>query len=618
MQGSLWQGRRAQTLRLGAALFILIALIPLQRSGITLAGASRDGAITAETATLAYIGTSDPAQLTAAARGMIVPRIGAHPPAHRVIPFLTPHHAGARQQALTGAMPRLSAATTQESMGAPAIGRPLSSMMGTSLGGFPTLNAADQFNTHINAATAQDLEPPDDAVCAGPDRQVAQLINNVGAVYGTQGALEQGPFTLESFFHDNYPYELSDPRCVYDPVAHAFYAEEWASIYDSGGNVVASHINLAINLSGDATKPWSIFRLDVSDTNINGCPCLPDYTQLGFDQKGIYLSTNQFTSDFLTNPNNYVGDRISVIGKSALFTYLQAQNPLAPLPRVFVYRLPNDFTVQPAVSYDPVTRTDAAQEYFVESLDIEGVPNMLSVFTFSDEAAFNGSTGPGALVSATIDSEPYAEPPAALQKGFYGVVTLDDDRVLQVVNAGGALWAVLTSAIAFDAVDTGYVRAASAWFKLTPALAAGQVSAPIAAQGYVAAPFYYFSYPALMLNATGRAAMVLSVFRADPLYPNTGLTYPQVGVASGPRFNSLTIVAQSPMPDIGFTTVLFPPFDLGGSPDYIAGGGRWGDYSAATIDPAGAVVYLNTERVLGTPARGSVANWGTFMARFLP
>jgi hypothetical protein len=616
MHGSLWQGRKTRGLRLGAALVMLVALIPLQHSGITLASAVRDGG--AETATLQYIGTSDPAQLTSARTGALAPRVvGA--PHGRAVPFLTSHRAMPRLAAAIAA-PRLAGATVQASAATAPAPDPRLPLASGALGGFSSLGAADQFTTHvpINGGALADLEPPDDAICAGPGNQILQLINNVGAVYTTQGTRSRGPFTLESFFHESPPFSLSDPVCAYDPVAHAFYAEEWSNSSDSSGNVIASRLNLAINLSDDPTQPWSIFRIDVSDAQIDGCPCLPDYTQLGFDQKGIFLSTNQFTADYLTNPSPYVEARLTVIGKNTLFAFLQSKNPLAQPPRVFTYRLPNDFSLQPAVSYDPVTRTDAAQEYFVESLDNEGIPNKLSIFTFSNEAAFDGISGPGTPISTTVTSEPYSEPPAAVQKGFYGAITLDDDRALQVVHAGGALWAVLTTAVAFNSVDTDFVRAAAAWFKLAPSFSAGHVSATIAAQGYVAAPFYYFSYPALMLNNTGRAAMVLSVFRADPAYPYAGLTYPQVGVASGAGFNTLTTVAQSPMPDIGFTTVLFPPVDLGGSPDYLAGGGRWGDYSAASVDPAGSVVYLNTQWVPGVATRGSEANWGTFMVKFAP
>jgi hypothetical protein len=618
----LWSRVKTQGTRLGTAVFILAALLPLQHSGITLASASRDGVVTAETTTLEYIGTSDPAQLAAARGSAIAPHVvGA---AHgRVIPFLTPHRARSRQAAATAAIPRLAGATVQEGGSLPPDRHPMAA--GVSLGGFPSLSAADQFTTHaplVGGAFA-DLEPPDDAVCAGPNNQVVQLINNVGAVFNAQGTRVQGPFTLESFFHEAPPYSLSDPRCVYDPVAHAFYAEEWSSAFDPFGNVIASHINLAINLSGDATRPWSIFRINAGNANATGCPCLPDYVQLGFDQHGIYLSTDQFSSDLST----YVGARLTVISKSALLRYLQ-QGPPAQLPKIFTYELTaNDYKLQPAVSYDPVTRTDAQQEYFLESLDPTGTGgNQLTVFAFTHEAALIVGASPGNLVSTTIDCQPFAMPLdpftglglAAIQKGYFGAATLDDDGMLQVINAGGALWAVLNTAVAFDVVDTDYFRGAAAWFKLTPSFSGGHVSATIAAQGYVAAPFYYFGYPALMVNNTGRAAMVLSTFQADPNYPYAGLTYPEVGVASGPSFNTFTIVARSPMPDIGFTTVLYPPDDLGGSPDYIASGGRWGDYSAATIDPAGSVVYLNAEWVPGPATRGSEANWGTFMARFMP
>jgi hypothetical protein len=499
---------------------------------------------------------------------------------------------------------------------------------GISLGGFPSLSAADHFATH-----GYDLEPPDNAICAGPHQQIFQLINNVAAVYSARGAIQLGPISNEAFFQEPGPYSLSDPRCVYDPAAQAFYAEEWANTYDANFNVTAARLDLAVNLSGDPTKPWSLFRIDVSDAAISGCPCLPDYTMIGFDQHGIYLSSNQFSSDLST----YVGDRISVIGKGALLNFLR-HPATTPRPTVFAYSLPNDFTVQPAVSYDPVSRTEAQREYFVESLDIQQNggygSNQLAVFAFSQEGNLDSGAAPGTLLSTPVTTEGYAMPLtftgnglAAVQKGYYGAVTLNDDRVLQVVNAGGGLWATLTTALAFTSLDTQYVRAGAAWFKLSPALSSTGLSASVAAQGYVAAPFTYFSYPALAINAQGHAAMVLTTFPADPRFPGTGSAYPEVVVATGSRssngtympFSAARLVATSSMADIGFTTVLYPPQDEGGTPDYLSGGGRWGDYSAATIDPTyGLFVYLNTEWIPGPAAEGSVANWGTFMARYLP
>jgi hypothetical protein len=101
----------------------------------------------------------------------------------------------------------------------------------------------------------------------------------------------------------------------------------------------------------------------------------------------------------------------------------------------------------------------------------------------------------------------------------------------------------------------------------------------------------YLLYPAVAASPNGSAAMVFTLTGLNT-FPSAAFTQLQAG---GKAFGPIHIAASGVTADIGFTDV--------GAP------GRWGDYSAAVIDPNGSGTWLATEYI---PGAGSAnANWGT-------
>ncbi|HWE61813.1 MAG TPA: hypothetical protein VHB98_08885, partial [Chloroflexota bacterium] len=157
-----WRSRKTPLARMGAAAFILAAVVPLQHSGTTSASASHVTVINVRPATtIDYVGTEDPAQLSTARTGAAL--AGTARAARHVVPFLTPHRASTRQQVASGAVPRLAAATVSMASTDTSNLISRSPVGGVSLGGFPSLSAADQFTTHVPlvGANLAGLEPPD-------------------------------------------------------------------------------------------------------------------------------------------------------------------------------------------------------------------------------------------------------------------------------------------------------------------------------------------------------------------------------------------------------------------------------------------------------------------------
>jgi hypothetical protein len=124
-----------------------------------------------------------------------------------------------------------------------------------------------------------------------------------------------------------------------------------------------------------------------------------------------------------------------------------------------------------------------------------------------------------------------------------------------------------------------------------PVLTSGKITgARVVRQGYVAQPGGYVMYPAVQQAPSGKAAMVFTL-------------------SSSTRFPS---AAYAVMPSGGSA---FGPITVGaaGNTDYDPDSTRWGDYSWATLNPAGTSVWMATEYVPppGSQTTNRAANWGT-------
>jgi len=114
--------------------------------------------------------------------------------------------------------------------------------------------------------------------------------------------------------------------------------------------------------------------------------------------------------------------------------------------------------------------------------------------------------------------------------------------------------------------------------------------AKVKRQGYVAVPGNYVLYPALQIGPSGGGAMVMTL-TGSSRYPSAAYSTYSTGEGG-----------------FGPVTVSVP-----GTTSYDPEATRWGDYSWATLDPAGTSVWLATEYV---PPKASQTpdgkhDWGT-------
>jgi hypothetical protein len=452
---------------------------------------------------------------------------------------------------------------------------------------FNGVSAVDSMN-----ANTFDVEPPDQGLCVG-NGYVVEPVNLAITIYHRNGTVIAGPLNMESFFGEPPAFigadvnVQGDPRCYFDPATNTFFMTQ-LFLTTALGASNNSHFDVAVNTSGNPTTPWTIFSFDTTDLTDPGCPCFGDQPLFGIDQQNIYISTNEFS--ILSFPFN--GAQIYAISKSQL-------EGLVPPNFVHFSNLGIGGTeaasVEPAITVDKT----APAEYFLDSLDPFGTfDNRIGVWAMTHRGLVT-SGGIPTLSSKVITSEAYGFPPLAeTPVGFNsgigsptsGFINTDDDRMLQVQFINGQLWSSLNTALTI-AGETG-VRSGAAWFEVHPSLKGDIIGkSTVTNQGYVASRGNYLLYPAVAAEANGAVVMTMTLSGPNTFPSAAYAVLPEGGTA----FGAIHIAASGVTADTGFTAV--------------GGPGRWGDYSAAVIDPNGSGVWLATEYIPG--AGDQFADWGT-------
>jgi hypothetical protein len=535
---------------------------------------------------------------------------------------------------------------------------------------FAGLNHYDQRNVADNGNQFS-LEPPDQGLCAG-NGFVIEPVNTVFAIYNTSGVRQGDITSLTTFFtgmHQinrndqnatyNYGPFLSDPRCYYDPGTSRWFMTilEIGKDPTTGAFVGQSAELIAVSKSSTpSTDPsnWYIYSIDTTNNGGSandtidgnpsndgrtlptdaGCPCFGDQPLMGADQYGFYITTNEFS---IFGPNFdqaqvYAFDKVGLESGTLKMQYVADAPTLAE---------GYSYSLQPATS--PTTGdwspANGGTEYMLSALDFNGtLDNRIAVWALTNTSSLATAT-PDVQLSApdVISSEVYGQPPDAVQKSgptplatviqqLYGaknpksssapqeeLLAGNDDRMNQVVYAGGQLWGAVNTVVK---TGNGPTHIGSAYFDVAPSVdGSGNVSGDMTAQGYVAVNQANLDFPSIAVTSGGKAVYTATLSGTN-YYPSA--VYATIDPSSGP--SSVKIAGAGVGPDDGFTG--YPPF---GGPT-----GRWGDYSAAVPDGSGgawvATEYIgqsctNAEFYTDTTCGGTrtiLANWGTYVAHVTP
>jgi hypothetical protein len=478
----------------------------------------------------------------------------------------------------------------------PAIGSTaLDRAQGSLLHNFNGMSDVDQ--TAVNGGTGVgEVTPPDQGLCVGFDpgvpgtKVVFQAVNSaLRETSVNNGPLPGAPLLGNkdvSFANFWEPNAFSDPRCFFDPSTSTFFFTV-IGFLQSGPDKGNTSIDVAVfNTSG-----FAVYQIDSSF----GGTQFGDQPHVGFDNNALYASTDQFN----VPGTAYFGAALFVISKSQLVATVPAPALVSfgPLSLAGIPIL----TLQPAVSTTP-TNT----EYLLNSFpfaDALITPNpitqQLGFWTVThDIGVSNGHPGNVTLTGVIIRSEIYGFPVNAVSTGSgvtdkNGVTSEaflnpDDSRMQQVQFINGHLWAALTTAISIQ--NDPAARDGVAWFNVDAA--AGSVST----QGYIASQGNYLIYPAILRTSAGTTAITFTITSAT-INPSAAYV---VRPSTSSHFGVIHMAASGFGPHLSFSDTL-----------PVVGRPRWGDYSAAVLDPNGNDIWLATEYIPSPANQDPFDNWGT-------
>jgi hypothetical protein len=523
---------------------------------------------------------------------------------------------------------------------------------------FDALNHFDQRLVADNGNQFS-LEPPDQGLCTD-GTQVVEAVNDIFAIYDTSGTQSSGIESLTQFFtgkhqinrndtNANYTYGpfLSDPKCYYDTATSRWFMtileidQDPTSGAMNGGSseliAVSKTSTASINPSG-----WYFYSIDTTNhggtatkdsggpartlPNHPGCPCFGDQPLIGADAYGFYITTNEFpiTGPGFNGAQVYAFDKASLEAGTLKFQYVAGSTALSLAEG-------QSYSLQPATSpsaadYD---LSNYGTEYLLSALDFNATfDNRIAVWALTNTQSLTTTTPSVHLQSAVLHSETYGQPSPAEQKGgphpfgqvgahaFYGGprgqpinrLNTNDDRMNQVVYAGGSLWSGVNTT---EGEHNGI-----AWFKVRPSFYGNTLSGTITNQGYVTVPEENVFFPSIGVTPGGGHAVMTMTLSGTDYYPSAAYS-----VFDGHGFHDVRVAGAGVGPADGFTG--YQPF----APDGVE---RWGDYSAAVSTPAGnvwiATEYINqrcnvaqyeADTTCGG-TRSALANWGTRIAEITP
>ncbi len=469
--------------------------------------------------------------------------------------------------------------------------------------GFDGITAAinGAANSPIIPGGIGDVSPPDQALAVGPSTAgtaIVEYVNNTLNIYSPSGRTLLGAVPSYQIYGLSPDAFLSDPRAYRDPQTGHWFLTQF--IFGDGITSPLSTQFIAVSQTTSPFGPYTTFSIDTSDSGntAGGCPCLGDFDQVGMDNSGFYIATNEFSVD---GPF-FNGSVIYAMSKSALIS--AAQSFGFPPPVVQVYAV-SDLT-DPFAAYhlspSAVTAGSSAPntEYFVESNSNLNYGSGLEVYALLNTSVLNVGGRP-TMVETPVSTESYSFPPNALQRsgatpygcsvGFCGTASLETDfnAVQEVTYASGRLYAELDTGFNYG---TGQ-NSGAAWFVLKPTPHASSVSVSLVSNGYVLTS-QDLLYPVIGVNKSGVGFMNFAI-SGTTRYPSTA--YVEFNGAKGP-VGPIRIAAHGAGPLDDFTC--YPPFSSGQC--------RYGDYSMAQYFRG--KIYMASEYVAPQP-RDVLSNWST-------
>ncbi len=397
--------------------------------------------------------------------------------------------------------------------------------------------------------------PPDTYLAAGPEHLIL-VDNNRIRISDKEGNTIQ-TISADAWYGTVLPgANAFDPKVLYDQ-----FDGRWVIVY-LHVNDASSEAYFLFSVSDDSDPLGTWFNWAIP-SHLNGntpAGSWADYEGLGYDDKAIYLTSNQWTF-----AGSFQGAKVRIIDKSNI--YIDSNPGLLEWQDLWQITYPG--TSNAAFGVRPVRMQSVSDDYYLVTTSPYQTGNDFGLFTLSNPLGTPQMTGSRVAVTA------YSAPAGAKQPG--GAMDLEaggsqlrnepvyQEGIIHVVhsvsNSG--------SAIHYTAID---------------------VSAGSAVSDFVfGLPSYYYFYPALAVSGMGDVLITYSRSSTED-YVSSYFTL----IPSSTGFPDRSYILNQ-----GASTY---------EKTFGSGRNRWGDYNGAWTDPADPnVFWVHTEYVFQTNKWGNSA-----------
>ncbi len=393
--------------------------------------------------------------------------------------------------------------------------------------------------------------PPDLDGAVGPNH-IAQLINGAFAVYDKlDGAQSQDPISGRQFWINagfdpgdwNNNLGVFNQRILYDPTT-----SRWIAAALQGPKTDNRVLIARSDTSDPRSYPTGGWKAVDFAGNLGTGDRFLDFTSLGFDANGVYVTTNNFPE---------FGPEFG-FGSVSIFSLpkadLLASTPtIANLSRTDSTYTDFGTTLQPVVDYGP-PKDHAPILAAYPGDDIK----------FLVRSNLTGTAAAGATFSTEpiyIDTTTYSNPPKAAQPdGSRAVSTIDARISATVYQVGNTMYAV-------HATKVG-ANAAIKWLRVN------EQTNQVIEEGVLSNPNFDYFCPSIGVNANGD--MVI------------GFTRSGGALSVGGNLSAFAVVGKTTGGITTFGTPLLLKAGEVNNYHYFEGtlGIRWGDYTSTMVDPS--------------------------------
>jgi hypothetical protein len=392
--------------------------------------------------------------------------------------------------------------------------------------------------------------PADAQVAVGPS-DIVEMTNTRAAVYTRTGTLRR-VFQMAQILAPNDGDEMTDPQIAWDPTS-----QRWIAV---GMDLTTDSTDVAVS---DGTDPVGSWEANWWSYGSSACP---DQPRLGFSSSVVIVATELFSGSCHRDITTPFGATVLVIDKAALLAGADspAFTQYGPDPSY------DNFVPVQMLAPSPVdlaASTDEGTSSAVHILESQGVPP-------NDTLAERDS----------LLIQPLEDPGVNASQRGGGLINAGDDRVNE------ATWA---NATLYLAADDQCIYPRDHYLETCVRVMEISTDGPqptLMGENDIGWPSADAYYGALRPDSHGNAIIVFD-YSGPHDWPSIGVTAalgPIIGEQGG-EFADATILASGTSQTVE----------------------RWGDYSAAAIDPANPDVVWTVGQVADDFGSGKPYRWAT-------